>query len=217
MRPRMYYTLRLGFLVGFAILTLVISSMVFSYIIFSIQASGRLFLLGFGAQGLLVFLTLFPWGLLVIDIVLLIGLEQLIQRFRFGYRNPLLYVLTSLAVVSFSFAILITITPIHMTLTKREQQRHLPIIGGFYRHATKPPLQQGVLLGHVTAVSSTTITVKTNSADTSQSDQQWTITLPPNYRASMIFEVGDCVFIAGSPESTSTVRAFGLKKMAQCQ
>jgi hypothetical protein len=217
MRPRLYFVLRLGLLIVLAVMVLIVSSLVFSFILFTVSASGRLLLLGFGFQGLLAFVALFPWGLLVLDIVLLICLEQLIQRFRFGYRSPLLLLLSGLAVLSFAFAALINFTSFHDVIFKREQKHHMPVIGGLYRHAKRPPPERGIIRGFITSISTSTFTLTPAGYNTEDKTQFFTVILPPHTVLHNIVSIGDCLFVAGPREGTSTIRAFGLKKVVDCE
>src|ERR1035437_3118258 len=68
MRPHFYFVLKVVTVVVVAFLTLLASSLLVSFIIFSLITSGKLFLLGFGARGFLMFFLLFPWLLLIIVI-----------------------------------------------------------------------------------------------------------------------------------------------------
>ena len=105
MKPKFHHLLKIISLVVVACFTLLISSFLVSFIVFSIVESGKLFLLGFGARGFLIFFFLFPWSLLVIEIAFIILLEWLIKKFKFGYRSSL----TTLILVILCISILISI------------------------------------------------------------------------------------------------------------
>lgn len=96
MRPRLYFTLTVAALVLVSFVVLVISVFIFNFILFSIRLNHQDSLLGFGPRGWGVFLAFFPWTLLLIDIALVLVLETLLRRFRFGYRVPVLYLLGGL-------------------------------------------------------------------------------------------------------------------------
>lgn len=97
-----HFLLRVILLIAVTIVTLIISVFLFNYVFFSLRISGHESLLGFGPQGVVPFLEFFPWPFLVVDIALIIILEWLLRKFRFGYRSPILYLLIGLFVVTVS-------------------------------------------------------------------------------------------------------------------
>src|SRR4051812_38105080 len=86
MRPRSYFVLKSIILGILAIIGIFVSSLLLSFIFFSLHVSGRLFLLGFGGRGIEAFILLFPWKLFLIDLIIVFVLQSLIKQFRFGYK-----------------------------------------------------------------------------------------------------------------------------------
>src|SRR5258708_5168630 len=99
---RAHFAGRMILLVVVAALVLVVSIFLFNYVFFSLRISGRGSLLNFGARGIFPFLLFFPWTLLLIDATLLIALEWLLKKFRFGYRSPTIYLLLALVAATMS-------------------------------------------------------------------------------------------------------------------
>ncbi len=129
MHSRTYFIVRMGGTALLAILTLLVSVLVVSFIFFSIHESGELFLLGFGSRGVLVFLSLFPWFSLIVDIGLLFLLEFLLQGFKFGYRTSLLSIFAGILLVSVVLGIIFDFLPVQSTLLERADSGQLPVFG----------------------------------------------------------------------------------------
>src|ERR1041385_3285643 len=100
--PRAYFVLQIIALAAVSLAVLGISVFLCNFIFFAIRISGSRELLGFGNRGLAIFFHVFPWWLLVLDIGLIVLLEGLLRRFRFGYRSPILYLLFALLVITIS-------------------------------------------------------------------------------------------------------------------
>src|SRR5580698_7616507 len=83
MKSKSYFMVKAILFMVLLVLTLIMSALVLSYIIFSLSVSGHLFLLGYGAQGIGAFLTLFPWLLLIIDLLFIFLLDRFLRYFRF--------------------------------------------------------------------------------------------------------------------------------------
>lgn len=138
MRSRFYFVFEVVSMIAVAVLTFIISSLLISFIVFSLIASGKLFLFGFGMRGFIMFFFLFPWPLLIVEIMLVVLLEWLIKRFKFGYSTSLSRLVSVILFASIVVGIAINITPFHSALLRRAEQRKLPIIGDYYRDIRRP-------------------------------------------------------------------------------
>ena len=224
MRSKSYFIVHLVLLIVVAILILLTSSFVISFIFFGIHISGRLFLLGFGWRGLAVFFVTFPWTILLIDILLVIALEWLLKRFQVGYRYPLFYTLGGIVLVTIATAIIINQTPLHNLLYHQEQRRQLPVIGSFYDRLQRPPHESGVFRGAVISVASNTFMManadQDNDADnsllspnsTTSTRAFLTIILDPATPASTVVATSDEVFVAGDIRG-NIIHAYGIRKL----
>ena len=131
--PKLYFIVK-GFAYGLGIVAVLAFSVVIgSFIIFSLRASGLLFLPKFGFFGLRTFLFSFPWflGLIVLTLVLLIG--WLVKKSPIVYRKPLLYSILTIFILILFSSFLLERTRFHTTLFKRAQDYKLPVIGSAYR------------------------------------------------------------------------------------
>ena len=104
MHSKRYFTLKAAFFIIVAFFALVIAVLISNFILFTIRISGYDSLLGFGPRGLLLFVQLFPWILLSIDIILVLILQTLIRQFHFGYSKPSLYMFLVLVFLTVSTA-----------------------------------------------------------------------------------------------------------------
>jgi hypothetical protein len=217
MKPRFYFVLKVVSLMAVAVLTLLTSSLLISFIIFSLVTSGKLFLFGFGARGFLMFFVLFPWPLLIIEVVLIVLLEWLIKKFKFGYRSSLSRLVFIILLASIAIGVIIDITPFHSSFLHRAEQSNLPlpVVGDYYRGIRRPPPTQEIFRGVVSDIGTSSF-VLSQKADASEgtSSQKYIILLPPGVPQSAFPTVGDTVFVAGRLMPDSTVRAFGFQKFS---
>jgi hypothetical protein len=208
MKPKAYFTLKAVGLVVVATLTLIVSALVLSYLIFSIRVSGHFFLLGFGKEGWYAFLTLFPWTALILDLILLIALDRLLQQFRFGYRIPLIYLGIGTLAFTFSFGILINDTPLHGMLMERAEQERLPVIGGFYRELRESPPSEGIFVGTVEEVQGNSLILEIGP-------MKWDVfpeSSPHTVQIMQTLKTGDELFVAGTTTG-DVIHAYGVEKM----
>ena len=206
--PRVYFMLRIAATLFVSVLLLVVSAFVFSFMLFSFHESGEQFLLGFGLDGIVAFLMLFPWPLFVMDVLLLVLLEWLLQGFKFGYRIPLLNFGLGIFAVSFIVGALINLTPLHTFLLQRADNKELPVVGDAYEHIFDRHEQQGVCRGIVTDVNAddSSFVIHHNDRDQDVDDGAFTVSpaagvvLPPVH-------VGDRVLVFGHPDQSQHIQA----------
>ena len=211
MRPKIYFTLKVAALIVVALSVLVVSILLFNFILFTLRISGHESLLSFGPRGLLIFIQLFPWELLFIDIVLVTLLEWLLRQFRFGYKMPVLYLLTGIFVVTVFAGLLIDRgTRINDDLLGRADRHELPLIGEFFEHARRPPPPgSGVCRCVVTAIDGNSITVY--NADIGSSSVLTVLVPKDDPNATTSLKIGDVLFIAGDVHD-SNIKAFGIHR-----
>jgi hypothetical protein len=213
MRSKSYFALHFVLLIILALLILLTSSFLISFIYFSIHASGRLFLLGFGWRGFEVFVLTFPWTILLVDVIFLLALEWLLKRFQFGYRNPLIYSLGGILLVTLATAFVISETSLHDALFHQEQRAHVPFIGAFYDRVQRPPHESGVFRGVVLSLAGNTFTMAdADQDDGASSSAVFEIILDPSIVASGIVATSDTVFVAGDVNG-NTIHAYGIRKL----
>lgn len=212
MRSRAYFWIKIAALVTVALLVLVVSVAICNFILFAIQASGSDQLLGFGSRGFALFIRFFPWWLLILDIGLIVLLEYLLRRFRFGYKSPVLYLLFGLLIVTISIGYTIErVTTVNAYLRDRAHEKRLPgPFNEFFARSGRPPGDHaGMCRCTVRSVIGNTIIADDVDFATTT---RITIVVPDaesNATTSGI-KVGDVIFVAGERRG-DTITAFGIK------
>lgn len=212
MRSKAYFVLKLLLLITVGVLALLTSSLLISFIIFSVNVSGKMFLLGFGAHGISMFFLLFPWRILVIDVLLMFLLEWLIKRFQFGYRRPFIYLLSCVLAISIVAGLIINATPLHQILLRSTEERHLPVIGIFYEHLRRPTDGRDVVRGIVLTISGNSLTLQADDFDADHDDGIRKVIMPPPIQIPNFIKVGDRIFVAGDLQNDQ-IFAFGIRKI----
>ncbi len=207
---RRFFMIRFAATVAVAVLAFLFSTLVMSFIFFSIHESGEQFLLGFGGAGVLTFLELFPWVAFVVDIALLVLLEWLLQGFKLGYRVSLIVIFIGIFGGSAVLGFLIDLTPLHSTLLGLANKGELPIVGGVYESLRDNHAAQGVFRGMVVAVSEHSIIIAHEDNDRDGDDGVWNVQVP---LGSGPFHVGERVYVFGLLAS-STIEAQGIQLLS---
>jgi len=210
MRPKFYFSFKIVLLCIVLLGILVISSFLFSFIIFTIRISGHLFLLGFGEKGFQAFFLLFPWKFLFLDLILILVLEWIVKQFRLGYRSPLAYLLCGIFFLTVIFGTLIDLAHVHEALLHKADQRGLPVMGDYYEHLRRPPPDQGVVSGFVEEASGTSFSIE-SAGMYGTSTMIWKVILPPGVTILGLTK-GDEVLVAGDLDG-NMIRAYGIKKI----
>ena len=216
MRSKTYFVVRVAMTAFLAILTLAVSVWVVSFIFFSIHESGELFLLGFGSRGVVVFLSLFPWLSLIIDLGLLFLLELLLQRFKFGYRTPLLSIFVGVLLVSIILGIAFDFLPIHSMLLDRADSGQLPVIGEMYESIRDSHQNQGVFRGTVTSIQGSQFVISHSDLDHDADDGTHTVLIPSGIVLPTPLQVGDRVYVFGSLIN-GVIQASGIQELSADQ
>ncbi len=197
--PRAYFVLRIIATLFVGVLLLAGSALVASFIFFSLHESGEQFLLGFGLQGVAIFLKLFPWLFLAFDLLLVFLLEWLLQGFSFGYRIPLLNIFVSIVLASVVLGGVISLTPLHQELLHLSDKHELPIFAPAYEHIFDSHDDDGVCRGIVASVATSTfeLTHTDMDHDASTAESTFTVPIPSDISPSML-KVGQRVLVLGS-------------------
>lgn len=212
MRSRLFFILKSAIVLGVALLILLLTIFLASFIFFGLRVGGHEALLGFGARGVLPFLSVFPWPLLLLDIALLILLESLLHRFKFAYRRPLLYIFLGLLVLAGTLGLLLDReTPFHDDrLEEAEQGELIEPLELIYESARQtPPEELGVYRGFVTQVEEKDFVMTNNDNDSDEDDGTWRVESIEGTEQDEV-EVGDRVYVAGDRED-DVIRAYGVR------
>ncbi len=214
MRPKLYFTSQVA-LAGLVALTiLVVSIAIVSFILFGLRVNGHEALLSFGLRGVSAFLLVLPWPLLVLDILLVIFLERLLRRFKFGYRSPILYLMVGLVGVAVVSGLLLDRgTPMNDALLHRAEHGGLPPpFGELYEHARVPaPHDRGIYRGTILEIATTSLRLQHDDLDNDHDDTGYLVLLPPGFDIRPLF-IGEKVYVAGDKEGDA-IRAFGVQPL----
>ncbi len=213
MRPKLFFTFETILAGLVAVVILVVSIALVNFILFGLRLNGHESLLGFGPRGLLAFFVVFPWPLLILDVLLVLFLETLLRRFKFGYRSPVLYLLLALLALATSAGLALDRgTSVNDRLLYQADHGGLPSpFGEIYEHMRVPaPHDRGIFRGTITEIGTSTIRMQHDDLDTDQDESGYIVILPSNFDITQ-FSAGEKVYVAGDmDDGTSTIRAFGV-------
>lgn len=197
-RSRAYFVLCMASSLALMLALLVVSALVVSLALFSIQEGGEQFLLGYGLRGVQIFFALFPWTLLLLDLALIACLELVVRGFKKTYRIPLLAIFFYLFVASVAAGAVISSTPLHDALFHRQRAGGLPVLSRAYEHVLDRHDEKGVFRGVVTAIATSTLTMVHDDVDQDHDDGKYEVRMPHGWNP-MSVKTGDRVLIFGQP------------------
>lgn len=212
MRSKFYFLLKLGLLFTLVVFIFFVSVFLLSFIIFSLNVEGSLFLVRFGGKGLYNFLFVIPWYLLFIDILLLILLDVLLKSFRFGYKRPIVYLFGGTFFVVTLLSTLLDFTPFHYNAMRNENIKKVPFSNELYGGVSSIVQKPGSWKGMVDKVDRNTflftylVNQNGDTATATVTSTRSDIDLR-NY-----LKVGDLVFVAGNINNNH-ITAYGIKKL----
>lgn len=215
MRPRIYFILKAAVVVFVAVLVLLLSVFLSSFIFFGLRFSGHDSLLGFGYRGIELFVSLFPWPLALLNVALIFILEWLLHRFRFIYRRSLLYLFLILIVAAATFGLVIDReTDFHDARFEEAERGELiePLEQLYESAHTKLPEERGIYRGSVTEVHESSFEMVSDDFDADEDDGTWKVFPPKEEDLSEIIE-GDRVYVAGEREEDG-VHAYGMRELS---
>jgi hypothetical protein len=144
---------------------------------------------------LLLFFTFFPWGVLFFDMVCIVAFQHILQKFRFAYKNPVLY---TFAIVLASVLVLVFVidhTRIQDQLLRHGHQANMPLLFGMYEGAHMPTNpDNGVCPCTVKAITPEFVIMVQQMPYGTPRDIP--VILPANIATSTI-HVGDKLFLVG--------------------
>ena len=216
MHTKAYFIFRMALTALLAILTLAVSVWVVSFIFFSIHESGELFLLGFGSRGALVFLSLFPWLSLIVDLGLLLLLEWLLQGFKFGYRISLFSIFLGILFFSIVLGIAFNFLPVHSMLLDRADNDQLPILGEMYESIRDSHQDQGVFRGTVVSLQGSQFVIAHTDLDHDSDDGTRTVSMQPGTVLTTPLRIGERVYVLGNLVD-GVIQARGIEELSPDQ
>ncbi len=211
MYPKIYFITRIAMIILISLLSFLLLVFSLSFVYFSINASGQQFLLGFGIHGILIFLTIFPWAIIVFTALLFFLLEWMLHRFKFGYRLPIAYIFLYTLIITIIISILFTFTPVHMAFLKKAEMNELPIIGRIYETIHDSELAHGVIRGNISSIRGNILVVAHRDNDKDEDDGTWKVVLPLDFDASDLY-IGEKIYVAGEISGDS-ISAYGVHEL----
>ena len=209
MHSKVYFVCRVSVLFLATLGLLITSSLLISYIIFSITISDRLFLLGFGNQGIQAFLKLFPWHLVVLEVVLIIILEQIVRKFRWAYRRPLIWILLGIGIVSSICSLIITSSAFHERLFIQSTQ--LGPLKNLYQDIQKPSGKRDIFHGQIVDIKGYTFIITDLDHSPSHTLETIKVHIAKTTKVFNDLRIGDLVFVAGELNN-GEITAYGIRK-----
>ncbi|MFZ2523183.1 MAG: hypothetical protein WAW92_02240 [Minisyncoccia bacterium] len=213
MTPKLYFVAKAGALIFVAFAIFVISSILVSFIIFSLLNRGDLFLLSFGTKGIYKFILLFPWYLLSVGAFLLVLLDYLLRRFKYGYNSPLAYLFLATLVFVTLFSFLINFTSFHLRLEKYVKANNIRFVRDMYGNALRSHREKGVIKGVVSFVGDNYIVVSSSGSDLGLSDEEYKVYSPSGMSPGNFVKIGDEIYIAGDIATGTEIISYGIQRM----
>jgi len=211
MRPRMYFVLQVLAIAALSVVIFVLTSFILSFIFYSIVEGGEHNLLSFGLQGIWLFILIFPWPLLILDIVGLVALRFLLQRFKAVYQASFLTATAVLVTLSIVLAGIVNAAHIHTYLEGHAERDELPFFNGVYKDIRMTDEFRGEFRGTITSITGRVLKIENNDHDHDRDDGEFTVTVK-DYIDISTLTVGDEVYIAGEYED-SGIEAYGIVKV----
>jgi len=160
MRSRAYFVLRTVLYILGAVLVLLLAIFLESFILFSVQRTGAWFMPGFGFSGWGIFLTSFPWVLLLLVLLFVFILEALVAHFHFSYSKPVVYTILSLVGIVVAAGFFLRASSLHNFLLDKSYEGNLPLAGPMYQHYAAEG-DERILIGELQAVTENEVTIRT--------------------------------------------------------
>jgi hypothetical protein len=219
MRPRFYFILRIALAIALALLVFLVSALVFNFVLFHVGAHGRLPLVGFGAHGILLFLYLFPWPLVLVDVAFMLALWMLIRKSAFVYRNPGVYPLALLVVLVALFGALVYVHGgVNTAFREQAHRGNLPSdVDDFFepRHGPPPGGARGDAF-HGTVGTTTVEPVSFILIDT-RASSSYTVIPDTGSTAWPPLHEGEQVVVGGTLVRPDLISAFGVRVLGASQ
>lgn len=203
---KLYFVFK-GFVYGLGlVLVIAFSVSLGSFIIFSLRASGALFLPRFGFLGLRIFLSSFPWLLVLIVFILVLLIGWLVKKSPVVYRKPLLYSILAILILVLFGSFVFERTRFHTALFKKAQDYKLPLIGSAYRGCCLKPIKN-TYIGKVTGLAENGFHFKTR-----QGDFNVVFSKKTYFPFGRDIKIGDLLIVMGERQN-SKILAFGIRRI----
>lgn len=131
MRPKWHFSLNTTLSILAAICVFLAAIYLTSLVIFEVRESGLSFAPRFGYRGWVEFLLSFPWLLVIGSLVFLAVLEELLCRYSFVYKRPLLYSMGALVIILTLASVIADLDDIHPQIRSFSNAHGMPVYDSF--------------------------------------------------------------------------------------
>ncbi len=131
MRPKWHFSLQTTLSVLTLFCVFLAAIYLTSLVVFVIRESGLSFAPRFGYRGWMEFLLSFPWLLVIGSLVFLAVLEELLCRYSFVYKRPLLYSAGTLVVILTLASVIADLDDLHPQIRNYSNAHGVPIYNSF--------------------------------------------------------------------------------------
>jgi hypothetical protein len=211
MRPRTYFVLRIAGALALGLGILIVSILICNFLFFTIRLNGHDILPALGGRGFLLFIQLFPWNLLAIDVLLIVLLRFVVREFKFAYRKSWLYTIIVLSILSIIVGMALDRgTSLNDRLLQSDDDGHLPgPFHGLYSGAREEPhSEKGEYRGTIVAIGDTFLLLDDAHDAT---DIPIRVVLPKEGPdAGRSFSIGDIVVVLGDHEEDGNIYAVAI-------
>ncbi|MFZ2522260.1 MAG: hypothetical protein WAX44_00230 [Minisyncoccia bacterium] len=215
MKPKSFFYFKVILLFLLIFIGLVVSSVLISYILYSIKISGQLNLFSFGTRGIYEFILIFPWLVLILDIFVLMFVDWLIKSFRLGYNSPIIYLFLGTFMLMTLLGSLVNLTSFNRALMYKAETQNLPLVNNYYGSIRRSHSSRGIYRGVVESVKGNTFVLLHTDYDGDSSYGPIVIEISEELSQKSLIKVGDEVFVAGNVSTTSQVKAYGISKIVK--
>lgn len=212
MKPKYYFALKTCALVLAIIILFLFIIYLTSFILFSVRASGAMFLPQFGFVGIKILTGSLPWLLIFLSVVLVAALEFFAEHLSFVWRRPVIYSLLAVVALVLLGGFLIEMTPFHLGLLKNAQDKNDPpmfMIDSFYKEYGIPSLKN-VYNGIVSGINGKIVTIEMPCGESIKVD----VSGIRNFPCEQNIKKGDTVVIIGEKIGKG-IKALGICKIEQ--
>lgn len=215
MRPKSFFYIKVIISVLSIFFGLIVSALLLSYIFYSTRISGNLNLLGFGSKGIYEFMMLFPWLIVVLDVLVLLFVDWLLRSFKFGYKSSVIYLFLGTLVVMTLLSTLVNFTKFNKAMMYRAEYDRLLLGNNLYGSIRRSHSSRGLFFGYVESINNKSIILVHTDYKGSKTLDRIEVILSPELIHLNSIKIGDNVFVAGVVSPTSQVKAYGISKIVK--
>ena len=185
--PRWKKILQSVLLVTLVLAIFLLTALVFVYLFHALRSAGISALLGFGWRGIILFLFLIPWSLIVVDILFVLLLIHIAKRFEIAWKVPRLYLAMFLLLAAWSAGYVLD-RPVNERMEREE----------LYERPAPPPVGEGFTHGIILTLDASECILSIVDERTGDTIEVWAV--PPACEQLVRYDVGESVILAGTDE-----------------